>query len=80
MKRLLEENAARGFPGMVGSLDCMKWTWKNCPSGWKGVFQGRSGEATVMLEAVASYDMHIWHAFVGMPGASNDIIIKTTIR
>ncbi|XP_038718153.1 uncharacterized protein LOC120011156 [Tripterygium wilfordii] len=29
---LMEENAARGFPGMIGSLDCMHWEWHGCPS------------------------------------------------
>ena len=34
--RLLRVGESRGFPGMLGSIDCMHWKWKNCPSGWKG--------------------------------------------
>ena len=58
---------------MIGSIDCMHWEWKNCPAGWKGMYQGRSRTATVILEAVASRDLWIWHAFFGTPGSCNDI-------
>ena len=37
------------------------------------MYQGRSREATVILEAVASWDTWIWHAFFGTPGSNNDI-------
>ena len=30
--RLLALGRERGFPGMLGSLNCMHWSWKNCPS------------------------------------------------
>jgi hypothetical protein len=60
--RLLKENAERGFPGMLDSLDCMHWGWKNCPTAWHGQFKGQKKTPTVILEAVASYDLWIWHA------------------
>ncbi|XP_071676483.1 uncharacterized protein [Lolium perenne] len=74
VQRLLEEGEARGFPGMLGSIDCMHWEWKNCPVGWQGQFiRGDYGVPTVILEAVASHDLRIWHAFFGVPGSNNDI-------
>lgn len=34
LNRLLRKAEYRGFLGMIGSLDCMHWDWKNCPTGW----------------------------------------------
>ena len=34
---ILRHNEARGFPGMIGSIDCMHWEWENCPTGWSGM-------------------------------------------
>ena len=58
---------------MLGSLDCMHWKWKNCPTAWAGQYAGRSGSPTIILEAVADYDIWIWHAYFGLPGSNNDI-------
>jgi hypothetical protein len=69
----MEMNEKRGWPGMLGSLDCMHWTWKNCPKSWQGMYCGKSKDATIVLEAVASEDTWIWHAFFGLPGTLNDI-------
>jgi len=66
--RLLAIGESRGFPGMLGSIDCMHWKWKNCPNAWKGMYCGHINEPTIILEAVASYDLWIWHAFFGLPG------------
>ncbi|KAL6843209.1 hypothetical protein ACP4OV_026922 [Aristida adscensionis] len=74
MEHLLQVGESRGFLGMIGSVDCMHWRWENCPTAWKGQYtKGRYGFPTVILEAVASYDLHIWHAFFGVAGSNNDI-------
>ncbi|XP_071694502.1 uncharacterized protein [Rutidosis leptorrhynchoides] len=63
-----------GFKGMLGSIDCMHWEWKNCPVAYKGQYtRGDHKKPTIMLDGVASYDLWIWHAFFGMAGSNNDI-------
>jgi glycogen synthase len=29
---ILNQNEARGFTGMIRSIDCMHWEWKNYPT------------------------------------------------
>uniref|UniRef100_A0A0D3CJK4 DDE Tnp4 domain-containing protein n=1 Tax=Brassica oleracea var. oleracea TaxID=109376 RepID=A0A0D3CJK4_BRAOL len=68
IQRLLDVGEYRGFPGMIGSIDCMHWEWKNCPTAWKEQYSRGSSKPTIVLEAIASYDLWIWHAFFGPPG------------
>nr|XP_043611895.1 uncharacterized protein LOC122583568 [Erigeron canadensis] len=77
IQRFYQKHAhLRGFPGMLGSIDCMHWPWKRCPKAWQGQFtRGDKGVPTIMLEVVASYNLWIWHAFFGMAGLNNDINI-----
>ncbi|XP_068331504.1 uncharacterized protein, partial [Pyrus communis] len=46
LERLLKKAEMRGFSGMIGSIDCMHWTWKNCPSAWQGAYGDRKGAKT----------------------------------
>jgi hypothetical protein len=70
-QRLLAKAEERGFPG---SIDCMHWQWRNCPVAYAGQFtRGDIKHPTIILEAVASYDRWIWHAFFGVAGSNNDI-------
>ena len=73
LSRILAENEARGFPGMIGSIDCMHWEWRGCPVSHHAQYQNRKGKPTMILEAVATKDLRVWHAFFGMPGSHNDI-------
>ncbi|KAJ9537995.1 hypothetical protein OSB04_030728 [Centaurea solstitialis] len=70
-----------GLPGMLGSIDCMHWDWKNCPVAWRGQYHRGDHEGpTTVLEAVASYDGWFWHAYYGTPGATNDIVVVNHVR
>ncbi|GJW99334.1 ALP1-like protein [Tanacetum coccineum] len=64
-----------GFPGMLGSLDCTDWEWFGCPYAFKGQYVRRDHGSNpfILLEAVASQDLWIWHAFFGVVGSNNDI-------
>lgn len=63
-----------GFPGMIGSIDCMHWKWENCPTAWRGTHtRGDVGKPSLILQAVASYDLWIWNANFGQQGSHNDI-------
>ena len=53
--RLLAIGANRGFPGMLGSIDCMHWSWKNWPTAWHGMYRGHKKESTIILEAFEGY-------------------------
>jgi hypothetical protein len=73
LRRILAINAGRGFPGMVGSIDCMHWKWKRCPLAWAGRFKGKDKKPTVALEAIADAELWIWHVFFGAAGSMNDV-------
>ena len=64
--------AAHGVEGMLGSLDCMHVSWKNCPVAWQGSFKGKEKKPTIVLEALCDYNRWFWHASFGYAGTLND--------
>ncbi|KAL6272650.1 hypothetical protein ACE6H2_023342 [Prunus campanulata] len=73
LQRFLQKAESRGFPGMIGSIDCMHWQWKNCPTAWQGDYGNRKGQKSIILEAVAGFDTWVWHAFFGVASSQNDL-------
>ncbi|CAL8169001.1 unnamed protein product [Prunus armeniaca] len=73
LQRLLQKGEARGFPGMIGSIDCMHWQWKNCHTAWQGEYRNWKGQKSIILEAVASFNCWVWHAFFGVARSQNDL-------
>lgn len=76
LKVILAASAKSGFNGCLGSLDVMKWEWKNCPIAWRGSFKsGKDAYPTIALEAAVDFRLYFWHVFFGIPGSQNDINI-----
>nr|XP_043611708.1 uncharacterized protein LOC122583356 [Erigeron canadensis] len=63
-----------GFPGMIGSIDCMHWAWEMCPTAWRGTHtRGDIGQPSMILQVVASTDLWIWNAYFGQQVSNKDI-------
>lgn len=75
VNRLYELAEEQGFLGMLGSLDCIHREWKNYPTAWHVMSKGKHDKPIVILEAVASSDLWVWHSFFGLPGTLNDVNI-----
>lgn len=70
---ILQKSEENGWPGMLGSIDCMHWKWKNCPKAWAGMYKGQKDAPTIVLQAIADSECRIWHHYFGLPGSCNDI-------
>jgi len=73
LKKTMERNAERGFPGCMGSLDCTHGEWHQCPMGMAGAYQRRKGSRGMVVEAICDENPWIWHLLVGSRGSLNDI-------
>ena len=60
---------------MIGSLDCSRTHWKNCPKAWQGSYKGKEKKPTIIMEAVADYNLWFWHCSYGHAGTFNDISV-----
>ena len=67
--RILGHSERRGFPGMLGNIDCCKWTWKIAPQHSTDNIKGRKGLLLLYWRLL----LWIWHALFGMWGCNNDI-------
>nr|GEU88844.1 hypothetical protein [Tanacetum cinerariifolium] len=76
-KLYLHHEEKHGFSGMLGSLDCRDWEWFCCSYAFKAHYVRRDHGPNpfILLEVVASQDLWIWHAFFGVVGSNNDIIV-----
>ena len=51
LKVILAASSKSGFDGCLGSVDVMKWEWKNCPMALRGSFKsGKDAYPTITME------------------------------
>ena len=64
-KKVIESNRNKhGIEGCIGSLDCTHLSWVACPSEFKGIYTGRSGKPTIVLECLVDASLRVNHFFL----------------
>lgn len=56
---------------MFASFDCMIYIWKNYLVVWQGLYGDKDGNRSIILEAVASQNLHSWHIYFGLLKSNN---------
>jgi hypothetical protein len=72
LERVTAQYARMGFPGCVGSTDCVHFYWDRCPHNVRHLHQGKEGKPTVAYSLIADHSRRIRSLTVGHPGARND--------
>jgi hypothetical protein len=70
--------AACGFPGCVGSTDCVHIRWECCPSMWSSVFKnGKHTYASIAYEMTVDHTKRFQATTIGHYGTTSD---KTIVK
>lgn len=48
IERITSEYASNGFPGCIGSIDCVHIRWDNCPAQWRNLYKGKNSYPTIL--------------------------------
>jgi hypothetical protein len=66
-----------GFPGCIGSTDCVHIRWDRCASGERFLHKGKEGFPTLSYEVTVDHTSKIIAVTHGFPGTRND---RTIVR
>lgn len=77
-KRVVGEYTARGFPGCIGSIDCVHIGWDKCPTQYTNLYTGKEGFPSIAYEVICTSRKFIQSVTVGHPGTRNDKHIVRT--
>lgn len=76
--RVVGEYTSRGFPGCIGSVDCVHIGWDRCPTQYHNVYTGKEGYPSIAYEVICTSRKFIQSVTVGHPGTRNDKHIVRT--
>ena len=65
-----------GFPGCVGSIDCVHVAWEGCPALWRNHYKGAKGYPSIAYEVVCDHNLFILATTCGFSGTTNDKTIS----
>ncbi|XP_052621677.1 uncharacterized protein LOC128127269 [Lactuca sativa] len=61
-----------GFPGMLGSIDCMHWSWALCPNAWRA---GANNDVNVLDQSPVFNDIYLGKSH-DVPFQANGVAYK----
>ncbi|CAI9265048.1 unnamed protein product [Lactuca saligna] len=61
-----------GFPGMLGSIDCMHWSWSLCPNAWRA---GANNDINVLDQSPVFNDIYLGKSH-DVPFQANGVAYK----
>lgn len=68
--------AAAGFPGCVGSTDCVHIRWEMCPVMWSSAFKnGKNNYASISYEMTVDHTKRFQATTIGHYGTTSDMTI-----
>ena len=78
LKSVTSLYAASGFPGCVGSTDCVHIRWDMCPSQWVSVFRnGKHNYSSIAYEMTVDHTKRFQSTTLGHYGTTSD---KTIVK
>jgi hypothetical protein len=69
---VVDEYASIGFPGCIGSVDCVHIGWDKCPHQWTNLYKGKELHPSVSYQVVCTSRKFIQSVSPGHPGSRND--------
>jgi len=72
VRAVLAQYEALGFPGCVGSIDCVHISWQGCPAALRNVMCGSKGKPTLSFEVVSTSSRRIISSTRAFYGTRND--------